>query len=77
MLVIAVLLFLGIAANLQRTGRRTRRARRRTRLPQRATVIGVLTLGVVLGATVAGGRIAHAVVAALVAIGHALAGMLP
>jgi hypothetical protein len=76
-LVIAVLLFLGIAANVQRTGRHTRPARRRTRAPQRATVIGGLALGVVLGATVAGGQIAHAVLAALVAIGHALAGMLP
>ncbi|HEX5115152.1 MAG TPA: hypothetical protein VFW65_08135 [Pseudonocardiaceae bacterium] len=40
-------------------------------------VVGVVLLGLVAGATATGGAIAHLVVAALVAIGHALAGMLP
>lgn len=76
--VLVVLVVVGIVANTVGTGRHARRAvRRRSRRPQRATAVGVLALGVILGATVAGGRIAHAAVGALVALGHLLAGMLP
>lgn len=77
-LVVAVVLVLGIAASAPGRARRSRRAGRATRRPHRAPVIAVLIMaGAVLGATVTGGQIAHALVAALVAIGHALIGLLP
>jgi hypothetical protein len=75
LLAVAVLVVLVIgAAGTQR--RRARRSRRTTDGRARSAVLGLVLLGLVLGATATGGAIAHAIVAALAAIGHALVGML-
>jgi hypothetical protein len=76
---LAVALLVVVVAGAAKTERRrTRRTRRRAHsLPGRATVVGVVLLGLLLGATSTGGVIARAVLTGLVAIGHAVAGMLP
>lgn len=75
--VLAVVLLVVVALSARDDRRRRRRRRLTHDRRGRVIVVGVVLLGLVAGATATGGAIAHLVVAALVAIGHALAGMLP
>jgi hypothetical protein len=76
--VIAVLVVIGIVAGTVGTGRPRRSTRRRTRHahPQRATVVGVLVFGAILGATVAGGALVRVLVHAVSVLAATVAGWL-
>jgi hypothetical protein len=76
--VIGVLVVIGIVAGTVGTGRHRRRTRRRTghARPRRATVVGVLVFGAILGATVAGGALVRVLVHAVAVLAATVAGWL-
>jgi hypothetical protein len=73
--IIVVVVLLAVLTGTASTGRR--RSGQRTQRGRGSAAVGVVVLGAIIGATVAGGQIVRALVSLLGAVAHVLSGLLP